>query len=138
MKTFKEKIFGIARFTLELRDVIVPAITAAGAMVFGRSLTAFAAIPSYPTISFTPDDIRSSMCNIVDWMFYFLIILAVIMVLVAGYLFVTAGDDTEKVSKARKTITYAAIAIVVAIIAKGFPALIASFLGASGSGNLSC
>jgi cytochrome bd-type quinol oxidase subunit 2 len=138
MTKTKEKIFRVVRSALGFRDAIISTFTVAGAIIFGSSLTAFAAIPDYQTVSFTPDDIRNSMCNVVDWMFYFLIVLSVIMVLVAGYLFLTAGDDTEKVSKARKTITYAAIAIVVALAAKGFPMLIATFVGAGGNGSLSC
>ena len=127
-----------ARFGTELKDVALAFFAVGLVSAIGFALPAYAAIPTYPTISFTPEDIRTSMCSIVDWMFYGLIVLSVIMVLISAFYFVTAGDDTEKVSKARKTITYAAIAIVVALIAKGFPALIASFIGASGSGNLSC
>jgi Type IV secretion system pilin len=138
MKRFENKIARLSRFGIELRDFMVIALTAGFISALGNVLPAYAAIPDYPTISFTPENIRSSMCSVVDWMFYGLIVFSVIMVLVAGYYFATAGDDTEKVSKARKTITYAAIAILVALAAKGFPALIASFIGASGSGNLSC
>lgn len=92
---------------------------------------------NYPTIAVTPQGVVSGMCTVVNWLFYILMVLSVIMVLFAGYTFVTAGDDTEKVSKARKMITYAALGIVIALIAKGFPTLIASFVGASTS-NISC
>jgi TRAP-type C4-dicarboxylate transport system permease small subunit len=67
------------------------------------------------------------MCSVVNWLFYILIVFSVIMVLIAGFRYLTANGDPEKVSKATKTITYAAIAIVVALIAKGFPTLIGSF-----------
>lgn len=64
-------------------------------------------------------------------MFYILISIAIIMVLWAAYNYLVAGDDTEKVSRATKTITYAAIAVVVALLAKGFPVLIGSIFSSS-------
>ena len=48
------------------------------------------------------------------------------MVLVAAYNYVTAQEDTEKTSKARRTLTYAAVGIAVVLIAYGFPQLVAS------------
>lgn len=81
-----------------------------------------------------PEDISTKiLCPIARWMFGILISLSVIMVLVGGYMYLTAGGDSEKVSKATKTITYAAIGVAVAIIARGFPILIGSiFPGVSG------
>jgi hypothetical protein len=73
-------------------------------------------------------------------MFWILISLSVIMIMWAAYLYVTAGDDTEKVKRATKTITYAAVAIVVALLAEGFPVLISSmFPNTTGASSpLSC
>ena len=44
----------------------------------------------------------------------------------AAFTYLTAEDDTEKVHRATKTLTFAAVAIVVALVAKGFPYLIMS------------
>ena len=68
-------------------------------------------------------------CPIVNIMFWVLISIAIIMVMWAAYLYLTAGDDTEKVHRATKTITFAAIAVIVGILAKGFPTLIATVFG---------
>jgi len=68
-------------------------------------------------------------------MFVVLMAIAVIMVLYAAYLYVIAGDDTERTTKARKTITYAAIAIIVALVAKGFPSLVGSLFTSSLAGG---
>ena len=51
------------------------------------------------------------------------------MILVGGYTYASSGGDPEKVGKATKTLLYASIGIVVALVAKGFPTLIGSFLG---------
>ena len=71
----------------------------------------------------------SLFCPIEDWMFWILLAVAIIMVLWAAYTYVTAGDDTEKVHRGSKIITYAAVAIVVALLAKGFPLLVGSLYG---------
>jgi len=70
-------------------------------------------------------------CPIINTMFYVLISVAIIMVFWAAYTYLTAGDDTEKVHRATKTMTYAAVAVVVALLAKGFPALIGSIFSSS-------
>lgn len=73
------------------------------------------------------------MCDVFGWMFFGLITLSIIMVVVAGFNYATAGDNAEKVSKANKMILYAVIAIAVALIAKGIPAVVGNFIGYSGN-----
>ena len=89
------------------------------------AMTAYA--QSAPTIANNVSDLGGDLfCPIINWMFFILLGVAVIMIMWAAYLYVTAGDDTEKVHRATKTITYAAVAIIVALLAKGFPLLIGS------------
>jgi type IV secretion system pilin len=77
------------------------------------------------------------ICGIVVWIFWLLIVLSVIMFLVGGYRYVTSGGDSEKVRSANRTLLYAAIAVVVALLAAGVPLIIDSFLGGSSSlGNV--
>ena len=80
----------------------------------------------------TPQAVTAIFCNILLWMFWGLIVLGIAMFLVGGYTYATSAGDTEKVSKATKTLTYAAIALVVGLIARGIPTLIGSFIGAGG------
>lgn len=65
-------------------------------------------------------------CSIINWFIIILLAISVIMVLVAAYNYVTAQEDTEKTSKARRTLTYAAVGIAVVLIAYGFPQLVSS------------
>ncbi|MDP2598448.1 MAG: hypothetical protein Q8P49_01310 [Candidatus Liptonbacteria bacterium] len=77
-----------------------------------------------------PQDIGTQiLCPIAAAMFWILISVSTIMVLYAAFMYVTARGEPEKVSKAHKTIAYSAVAIVVALIAKAFPSIIASILG---------
>lgn len=57
--------------------------------------------------------------------------IAIIMILVAAFQFLTAGGDAEKVKTARATITWAVIGIVVALISFNIPGILSSFLGGS-------
>lgn len=99
-----------------------------------------AALPPPPVITNSFTGLGTTLwCPIISSMFWVLIIISIIMVLWAAYLYVTAGDDTEQVHKATKTITYAAVAIVVAFLAVGFPYVVASiFPSADISAMSSC
>ena len=71
---------------------------------------------------------------IVGWFFTGLIVLAVVFVLVAAFKYLTASGDPEKVKAASHQLIYAAVAIVVAIFARGFPLIIASLFNTSING----
>ena len=74
------------------------------------------------------------LCVIVDWIFWLLIILTIIFVLFAAFKYLTAGGDPEKVKSAGSILLYAAIAVIVALIAKGLPLIVSSFIGGGLSG----
>jgi hypothetical protein len=76
------------------------------------------------------------MCTFAVYFFYGVIIITVIMVLYASFLYVTAGDDIEKTSKARRTLTYAAVGIAVSLLAVGFPNIIEGLAGSTSVGSL--
>jgi hypothetical protein len=59
--------------------------------------------------------------------------LSTVMVLVGAFQLITSSGDPEKVSQGRKTIIYAAIGLVVALLAGGAVSLIQSFISGSSS-----
>jgi hypothetical protein len=67
--------------------------------------------------------------KIVDWIFTFLMLFVVIMVLVAGFMFVTGGGNPDNVTKARNMLMYALIGFAIGMLSKGVLALVAVFLG---------
>lgn len=77
------------------------------------------------------------LCTIINWIFWLLIVLTIIFVLVAAFKYLTAAGDPEKVKSAGNTLLYAAIAVVVALIAKGLPLIVSSFIG-GGLGSTGC
>ncbi|MGC9968213.1 MAG: hypothetical protein ABSC29_00560 [Minisyncoccia bacterium] len=71
-------------------------------------------------------------CTIINWLFYLLIIAAIVFVLVSAFKYLTAAGDPEKVKAAGATLLYAAIAVIIALVAKGIPFIAASFIGGGG------
>lgn len=78
----------------------------------------------------------SIICVAINWIFWFLIVLTIIFVLVAAFRYLTASGDPEKVKSASRTLLYAAIAVVVALIAKGLPLIVSSFIGGGFTGGV--
>lgn len=78
------------------------------------------------------------LCQIATQMFWILVALSSIMVIYAAFLYVTGSGEAEKVSKAHKTLFYAAIAIAVSLLAKGFPSVIATIVGETLSSGSTC
>ena len=73
----------------------------------------------------------ASVCTIINWIFWLIIIFSIITTLSAAFKYLIAGGDAERVKAAGSTLIYVVIAIAVALIAKGFPLIISSFLGAN-------
>jgi len=74
--------------------------------------------------------LMNTIYSIIDWIFVFLLAIAVIMIIMGAFSFVTAGGDPEKTMKARNYIMYAAIGIAVALLAKAVPAMVKMIVGA--------
>ena len=107
----------------------MPILGNAAVVVFSSSLTSSAhAQTTLPGINLqgggVVDFVDVVICQLAVWMFWILIALTVIFVLVAAYQYLTSAGDPSKVSSASKTIAFAAVAIVVALLAKGFPIII--------------
>jgi len=67
--------------------------------------------------------------TIVNWLFGILLVLAVIFIVWAAFLYLTSGGDEEKTKNARNMIVAAVIAIAIAILARGIVALVGNFFG---------
>ncbi len=70
--------------------------------------------------------------NIVIWIYRAFFVVAVIFILMAAYNFIQGGTNEKKIEIAKGQLKYAAISIVVALIASGLSFIIAQFLGSGG------
>ena len=76
------------------------------------------------------------ICVAINWIFWLLIVLTIIFVLYAAFLYLTAAGEPEKVKTASHTLLYAAVAVIVALIAKGLPFIVNSFIGGGLAGTV--
>jgi hypothetical protein len=119
MKFLKKKILS------PLGAFLMPATTLAAGNTISAPIT-------------TVQGLINLICLAFDYMFYALIALSLVMVVIAGFNYVTSNGSAEKVDKATKMILYAVIGIAVALLARGIPLIVGNFLGASKANLTSC
>ena len=73
--------------------------------------------------------LMNTIYNVTNWIFLILIAVAVFYVILGAFNFVTAGGNTEQTGAARNYIMYAAIGILVALLAKAVPAIVKLAVG---------
>ncbi len=66
---------------------------------------------------------------VTNWVFAIFTVIAVIMVLLAALQFITAGGDAAKVGEARQKLIWAAVGILIALLAKGIVPVLRAILG---------
>jgi hypothetical protein len=76
------------------------------------------------------------LCNLSNWFFAFLLLIAVMMILFAAMKFLTAGGNDEAIAGARKSLTYALVGVAVAILARSLIYVVAHFVATVPSGGL--
>jgi hypothetical protein len=74
-------------------------------------------------------DIIGLIFSITNWLFWILLLVAVIFIIIAAYSFVTATGDPEKIKTARNFVMYALIGVLVAFAAKGLVDLVGEITG---------
>ena len=63
------------------------------------------------------EDIRDTTVDIIKYLLTFLAIIAVIMILYGGFMWMTAGGNEDRVAKAKKVITSGAIGLIIILAA---------------------
>ena len=111
-----------------LKKAIAPAVLALPA------LNALAQGGTAPTItpqeSFTKSDLSDRILGIVNYVLGIVAVVAVAMIIYAGFLYITAGMDDAKVGKAKNTLLYGVIGVIVAALAFAIVSFASSFITA--------
>lgn len=98
--------------------VVFPVITLAA------GTTDIPAAQTLTNVEPIPDtSVENTITFITNWLFAIFLIVAVWFFIWAGFTFVTANGDTEKVNKARNQVMYGVIGVLVAVMAKGLVGL---------------
>jgi hypothetical protein len=115
-------------------------------VVFSVSLIALLAVTSLafaqPQVNIpgtdTASDITSAnellnvVKSIIGWVYAIFFVLAVLFILMAAFTYLGAAGDETKLAKAKNQIIYAAVAVVVALLAVGFSQIVGSIIGGEG------
>jgi len=75
-------------------------------------------------------EVRPAIVNLVNYILTFLGLLAVIMIIYAGFLMLTAGGDEKQVGKAKTLIIWAGVGIIIILLSYA----IVSFFVQAGNG----
>lgn len=73
-------------------------------------------------------DVENTLNKIVNTMITFFWIISVAIMIWSAFTFLTAGDDSEKVEKAKKILLYAVIAAAVALLATSVNPIVTNIL----------
>jgi heme/copper-type cytochrome/quinol oxidase subunit 2 len=81
-------------------------------------------------VELTVDRLETILNNIKGWFAGIIFIIGIIMMLYAAFLYMTSGGDDSKIEKAKKTLVWGIVGIIVALLAYGIWATVYNFLTA--------
>jgi hypothetical protein len=73
--------------------------------------------------------VLDTVYTVTDWLFLGIVVIAGIMILIGAFNIVTAGGSPEKVNTGRSFIIFAAVGIIIALIAKLIPTIAKNIIG---------
>lgn len=75
------------------------------------------------------DSLQALLDAIINFIFWIGMTLAPVILIIAGFLYVTSAGDPKKVETAKRMILYALIGLVILLLAKGFVVVLKSIIG---------
>ena len=123
MKSFIKKV------SASLITLVVPAIAAAQT---GQTQVGIPGGGNNPKIPVgNASQVGLLIANIANFMGSLILAISVIVILYAGFRFLTAGEEEEAITGARKMITWGIVGIIVALVAYSIPFLVTSITGST-------
>jgi hypothetical protein len=103
-------------------SVIVPALLLSVVMIFGsyaqvNAVTSFSIENIGGSIGLGTADLKQTVINIIQWVLGILALVAAIMIIYGGFVWLTAGGNEESVEKAKKIISAAVVGLIVVLLA---------------------
>ena len=95
--------------------------------LFGFSLSVFAGNLTEPPASPKINSITAILTlvnTLVNWFFTIVMAIAVLMLIIAGFTWMTSGGNEEKITTARKMLIWALVGIAIALLSRGLVTLI--------------
>ena len=79
----------------------------------------------------SPSDVVDLIEAIAGWFQVIVLAIAVFMIIYAGFIWMTAAGEEDKLTRARQTLIYALVGIAVVVVAYGLVALMTTLIGSS-------
>jgi hypothetical protein len=98
------------------------ALAAAPTPLFNGSKTT--ACTTIGTCTTGETTVKDTVASIIKILFFFVGIVAVVMVLIGGFRYITSNGDSNQITSAKNTIIYALIGLVVAVLAQAVVAFV--------------
>lgn len=67
--------------------------------------------------------------KIFNWVYTVVFVIAAFFILIAAYYFITAGGDSEKISKARNYLLWGVVGVIIGVVAWGLVRFVQTQLG---------
>lgn len=114
----------------------IPAVVAAPdcSSVPGTTLVGSVCMPTKASTGLSDTPIATITTNILNWVMAMIGIVAILMFVISGWMYLMAGGDEKKTEEAKNIIKYTVIGIAVALAAFIIVRLVANLLGASTTG----
>ncbi len=87
------------------------------ALPFAASATSFSIESVGSTLGLGTSDLKQTVVNILNLVLGLLALIAVVMIIIGGFTWLTAGGNEEKVDKAKKIISAAVIGLIIVLLA---------------------
>lgn len=71
----------------------------------------------------------NSVSSVTNWIFYLLMIIAVVMVVIGGATYMLAAGSTERASKGKSIIIYGIVGLIIALLARLIPSVVKLIVG---------
>ncbi|MDD5738906.1 MAG: pilin [Candidatus Pacebacteria bacterium] len=71
----------------------------------------------------------NTIYTVTNWVFYILTLVAVLMIVYGGFVYITAAGDPAKAGSGKSILTFAIIGLAIALIAKLIPSLVKFIIG---------
>jgi len=75
----------------------------------------------------------NTIYTVTNWIFFLMMALAVILIVIGGVVYMTAGGDPEKAGKGKSIIVFAIIGLAIALVARFIPPVVKFIMGVSSS-----
>ena len=71
----------------------------------------------------------NTIYTVTDWLFYIMLLIAVVMAVVGGFMYMTAAGDPEKAGKGKSVLIFAMIGLAIAVFSKAIPSIVRAVMG---------